>query len=136
MTTSTNHKYTKPAHTYQRWTAEQDAMIERLWNDGYDRVDIGKLIGRTPTAVQSRLSELRKAGYNLPRAHVVRSQPNTEGDAHLQQELPLEPIPEFLHNTVTLVEQTEQALTSDTWWMYTAMLGLGFVAGYIVGVVA
>lgn len=133
MATSTNHNYTKPAHNYQAWTAEQDNMLERLWNDGYDRVDIGKLVGRTPAAIQSRIAELRKAGYNLPPAHIVRSQPNTEGDAHLQLNLPLEP----LHNQTPAPEsEPEHALTSDVWWTYTAMLGLGFVAGYIVGVIA
>ena len=55
----------------ERWTPEEDRMILEVWSQGISNEDIGDVLGRTASAIQSRASHLN-CGTKDNRRNIVQ----------------------------------------------------------------
>lgn len=59
------------AKSKERWTNDQDRMVLDLWGQGKSNKEIGEVVGRTASAVQSRASHLN-CGTKDVRQNVIQ----------------------------------------------------------------
>lgn len=113
---------------YTKWTAEEEAKLVVMYHMDMSMVEMSEGLSRTESAINARITKLRKEGRII------------DGDAHLQQELPLDatsdeqPVKRFLTGLDTLTSEVEREYASD-WLPYVSTFVIGFVVGALTMVI-